>query len=147
MILGSIEGLNRLHVQLQPFLASEQRVIRVSADVSGSPEPHEELLPTLEIEKTEGPIYVYLSSDRALKITGRPENLVLYVEFFRFRDDEDGSHHHPEHVKGRAISSRERSRSSLRPIPSTSRSCEVRANPALKTDSSQAVFVRSLWVA
>ena len=99
MILDSITGLNELHARLQSFLASEQRAIRWSADVSGSAEPYAELLPALEIEKIEGPIFAFLSSDRALKITGGVENLVVYAEAFRFRDDEEGSHHHPEYVK------------------------------------------------
>ena len=99
MILDSIMGLNELHARLQSFLESEQRSIRLSADVSGSAEPYEELLSALEIEKTEGPIFAFLSSDRALKITGGVENLVVYAEAFRFRNDEEGSHHHPEYVK------------------------------------------------
>ena len=63
------------------------------------PPPHNELLPVLEVEKTEGPIYVSVSTERALRITGVVDNLRLYSEFFRFRDDEDGSHHHPEYVE------------------------------------------------
>jgi len=99
MVLDSIAGLNKIHMQLSEFLRSEQRLIRLPADVSGSPPPHNELLPVLEVEKTEGPIYVSVSTERALRITGGVDNLRVYSEFFRFRDDEDGSHHHPEYVE------------------------------------------------
>ena len=99
MILDSIAGLNQVHARLTDFLESDQRVIRLSADVSGSAAPSQELLPALEVEKTDGPVYVSLSSERALKITGATENLKIYVTHFRFRADEEGSHHHPEHVR------------------------------------------------
>jgi hypothetical protein len=100
MILDSIAGLNEIHARLKAFLKSEQRIVSLPAEVSGSAAPSDELLPALEVEKTEGPVYVSLSSGRALRITGGTENLGVYAEFFRFCDDEDGSHHHPEHVKG-----------------------------------------------
>ena len=99
MVLDSIAGFNEIHARLSEFLQSDQRLIRLSADVSGSAEPYDELLPALEIEKTEGPVYVYLSTERALRITGGVENLRIYADFFRFRDDEEGAHHHPEYVK------------------------------------------------
>jgi hypothetical protein len=99
MVLDSIAGLNKIHTQLSEFQRSEQPLIRLSADASGSPHPYKELLPVLEVEKTEGPIYVSVSTERALRITGVVDNLRVYSDFFRFRDDEDGSHHHPEHLQ------------------------------------------------
>lgn len=98
MILDSISGLNDVHARLRSFLASAQCAIRLPADVSGSPDPHDELLPALEVEKTEGPIHVSISAERTLRITGAAENLVVYAEHFYFRANEDGVHHHPEHV-------------------------------------------------
>jgi len=35
---------------------------------------------------------------RALRISGGVENLEVYANFFRFRADEDGAHHHPEYL-------------------------------------------------
>ena len=98
MVLDSVAGLNEIHVRLTEFLGSDQRLIRLSADVSGSAGPYDELLPALEVEKTEGPIYVSIATDRALKISGGVENLKVYATCFRFRHDEDGGHHHPEHL-------------------------------------------------
>src|SRR6266850_211841 len=37
MVLDSIAGLNKIHMRLSEFLRSEQRLIRLPADVSGSP--------------------------------------------------------------------------------------------------------------
>lgn len=99
VILDSVSGLNDLHARLRSFLVSDQRTVRLAAVTSGSPEPYDELLPTLEVEKTEGPIHASISAERVLRIAGDPENLAVYVEHFRFRDDEDGAHHHPEHVR------------------------------------------------
>ena len=67
MVLDSIAGLNKIHMQLSEFLRSEQRLNRLPADVSGSLPPHNELLPVLEVEKTEGPIYVSVSTERGLR--------------------------------------------------------------------------------
>jgi hypothetical protein len=98
MIFDSISGLNRVHAELTRFLASAERSIRLAADSSGSAGPYDELLGGLEIEKTVGPIYVSLATDRWLRIEGGQSNLEVYAEFFSFRDDEEGNHHHPEHV-------------------------------------------------
>ena len=99
MVLDSIAGLNEIHKRLTEFLDSDQSLLRLFADVSGSAEPSDELLPVLEVEKTEGSIYVFLSTGRALRITGGIDNLKVYANFFRFRADEDGAHHHPEYVE------------------------------------------------
>ena len=99
MIMGSIAELNQIHAQLAEFLKSERRFLRLPAQVSGGTYPSRELLPALEVEKTEGSIYVSLSNERALRIAGGMENLMVYAEFFRFYDDEAGSHHHPECVE------------------------------------------------
>lgn len=99
MILDSIAGLNEIHTRLTDFLGSDQSVIRLSADVSGSPGPSQELLPALEVVRTDGPVYVSVSSERALTVSGGTENLKIYAAHFRFRTDEEGAHHHPEHVK------------------------------------------------
>jgi hypothetical protein len=98
MILDSVQGLNTIHASLCSFLASNDQAIRFPADVSGSPAPYDELLPALEVEKTEGPIYASILADRTLKIVGGAENLGIYVGFFQFEEADDGRHHHPEHV-------------------------------------------------
>ena len=99
MIVNSILGFNEIHERLREFLASESRSISLSANISGRAEPYEIFLGGLEIEKTQGPIHVSLSGTQTLKITGGIENLRIYTDFFRFREDEDGSHHHPEYVR------------------------------------------------
>jgi hypothetical protein len=98
MILDSVQGLNAIHASLCGFLASKDHAIRLPADVSGSSAPYDELLPALEVEKTEGPIFASILADRTLKIAGSVENLGIYVGFFHFDDADDGAHHHPEHV-------------------------------------------------
>jgi hypothetical protein len=98
MILDSVEGLNELNARLEAFLASDKVSLRVPADTSGAAEPYQELLPALEIEKTEGPIDVVFGADRAIAISGGAENLGIYVRYFHFRPNEDGNHHHPDHL-------------------------------------------------
>jgi hypothetical protein len=99
MIVNSVVGFNNLHQQLRAFFESESRSISFTTDVSGSAEPYDMFLSGLEIEKTQGPINASVSEALTLRITGGVDNLKIYIDFFRFRDDEDGSHHHPEYVK------------------------------------------------
>jgi hypothetical protein len=98
MIVDSVGGLNELHERLLEFLATDQRVLRVETAVSGSAAPYDEFLSGLVIEKADGPILVALGQNRVLTIRGSAENLSIYAKYFRFRADEDGSHHHPEYV-------------------------------------------------
>ena len=99
MILGSLDGLNRLYNQLMSFLRSDDGLLRVDADTGGDAGLYDERLPALEVEKTTGPIMISLTLDRTLRIAGGVENLSFYAQGFRFHADEDGNHHHPELVK------------------------------------------------
>lgn len=65
MVLDSIAGLNAILRRLIEFLDSDQSLIRLFADMSGSAEPHDELLPALEVEKTDDSIFVSLSTASA----------------------------------------------------------------------------------
>jgi len=98
MILDTVAGLNELCLLLGSFLATAQRFIRCSADVSGTATPYAQLLAALEVEKGNGPIDVSVTDQGTLRIGGSSENLSVYAKHFSFRDDEEGSHHHPEHV-------------------------------------------------
>ncbi|HLW74514.1 MAG TPA: hypothetical protein VKT74_05550 [Gammaproteobacteria bacterium] len=98
MLLDSLEGMNALHACLQRFLASGAGVIRLDAELWGGSEPHDELLPGLEVEKGEGPVLLSMTPAKWLHLTGSPENLRRYVSHFHFGKEGEGEHHHPEHV-------------------------------------------------
>ncbi|MGO9373072.1 MAG: hypothetical protein ACLQBD_13335 [Syntrophobacteraceae bacterium] len=70
----------------------------MEADASGSPMPYNELLRGLEIEKSEGAIFVYVTTEKYLRITGSVESLRIYIDFFQFAEGEESHHHHPEYV-------------------------------------------------
>lgn len=95
-IVDSLEALNRLHGVLAKFVVSKQLTLHVVADVTGSAKPYDDLLVSLEIDKTGGPVSVRVTRQKVLKISGEPQNLNIFVSFFRFRLDEDGAHHHPD---------------------------------------------------
>jgi hypothetical protein len=98
MILDSVDNLNEIYKQLVEFTESEKKIIKLLAIVRGNPEPYSEFLPYIELSKTEGKILVKFTKDRGLVITGSTENLIKYIEAFRFSSEEDGNHHHPEFV-------------------------------------------------
>jgi hypothetical protein len=98
MILDSLVSLNQLHDQLTKFLASDLPDLRLTADVQGSAAPYDSLLAGLSLEKADGSIHVSITNDGWLEISGGVENLIVYVDVFRFTPDEKGAHHHPECV-------------------------------------------------
>lgn len=98
VILDSILGLNKIHDSLKRFMSSAGRFFRLEADASGSPMPYNELLRGLEIEKSEGAIFVYVTTEKYLRITGSVESLRIYIDFFQFAEGEESHHHHPEYV-------------------------------------------------
>ena len=98
MLLDSLEGMNELHQQLTAFLEGHDVVLHLPADCSGTPEPYKELLTEFIIKKESGPICLALTPERGLQLTGSLENLKTYIEYFHFRSDAEGDHHHPEYV-------------------------------------------------
>ena len=99
LLLDSLAGMNALHARLERFLETCSIRLRLEADQTGTAEPHDELLPGLEIMKTEGPVELMMTPENWLKLTGSPLNLKRYVSHFRFEQDED--YHHPDHCGGR----------------------------------------------
>jgi hypothetical protein len=98
MLLDSLDAMNTLHERLQRFVRSDETVLALAADQSGTTAPYSELLAGLQILKSEGPIHLRLTEQRWLSLAGSEENLSRYVSFFHFDESEEGSHHHPEHV-------------------------------------------------
>jgi hypothetical protein len=99
VILDSILGLNNIYDSLKGFMLSAERILCLAADASGSPGLYNELLCGLEIEKSEGAVFVYVTPQRYLRIIGSVENLRIYIDFFRFAEGEESHHHHPEYVE------------------------------------------------
>jgi len=99
MLLDSLVGMNALHNQLREFVLSNSTQLAVAADQSGAAAPYRELLGGLEIRKTEAPLFLSLTPNRWLLLTGSQQHLTRYVSFFRFDEDEEGAHHHPEYVQ------------------------------------------------
>jgi hypothetical protein len=99
MLLDSLKAMNAIHDKLQAFLSSPSKSFYLEASQRGGPEPYDELLAGLEIHKGDGPINLSLTSERRLHLVGSPDNLSRYFSFFKFREDEQDNHHHPEYVK------------------------------------------------
>lgn len=99
MLLDSLEGMNAIYDKLQSFLSSPATSLYLEASQRGGPEPYGELLLGLEIQKRDGPINLSLTSARRLHLVGSHDNLARYFGFFKFREDEQDTHHHPEYVR------------------------------------------------
>ena len=99
MLLDSLEGMNALHLSLEKFLDSQEQSLRLEAEQWGTSEPHDELLPGLEIVKGEGPLQLIMTPEKWLKLTGSLPNLKRYVSHFHF--DRDDEHHCPDRCEGR----------------------------------------------
>lgn len=99
MLLDSLKGMNAIHGKLEDFLSSSSKSVYIEASQHGGPEPYDELLLGLEIHKGDGPINLSLSSERRLHLVGSPDNLSRHFSFFRFKEDELDTHHHPEYVR------------------------------------------------
>ncbi len=97
VLLDSLTAMNALHRRLEAFLSSGDESIRLEAERWGAPDPYDEFLGGLEVQKGEGALMLSLTPSRWLHITGAMQNLVRYVSHFRF--EEDNTHHHPEYVK------------------------------------------------
>lgn len=99
MITDSVDGLHSLAAKTGDFLNSHDERLVLQADTSGSPSPYDALLPRVELEKSHGPIFVSLSSQKGLCIVGSPENLRVWCNHFVFPSSAvDGDHHHPDQV-------------------------------------------------
>ena len=99
MLLDSQKGMTAIYDKLQSFLLSPSTSFYLEASQLGGPEPYDELLIGLQIQKSDGPINLSLTSNRRLHLVGSPENLARYFSYFEFGEDEQDEHHHPEHVK------------------------------------------------
>jgi hypothetical protein len=99
MLLDSMKGMNSIYDRLKYFLTSDDKTIEIASSPGGEPEPYEELLGGIEIEKSEGPVSLSLTNRRWLRLVGATEHLMRYISHFQFKENEEGNHHHPEFVK------------------------------------------------
>lgn len=100
MITDTVAGLNALASRLTAFVFSSETEFHVHAETSGSPEPHESLLPGIVFSKAGGPILVTFDHPKGLRVSGSPENLSLWCSHFEFPlSATDGDHHHPEYIR------------------------------------------------
>ena len=95
MLLDSVEGLNSLHKSLNEFIESGSRLKRFEAVRTGSPEPYQTFLPYFEVEVNDGPVKVEFGNENGLRLIGNRELLEKCIKAFRFKENEDGQHHHP----------------------------------------------------
>ena len=98
MLLDSLAGMNSIYERLKLFLASAEKVIEIASSPGGKPDPYEELLCGIRVEKGEGPLNLSLTNNRWLHLIGSSGNLDRYIKYFKFREDEGGNHHHPEYI-------------------------------------------------
>jgi hypothetical protein len=98
MLLDSMKGMRANYEHLQAFLLSTDLIATLKADCSGEPKPYNEFLKGLVVEKTNGPIILSVLPNKWLNLSGSVKNMSRYINYFQFRDDEEGEHHHPEHV-------------------------------------------------
>lgn len=98
--MGSIAELNAFEAELALFFASPDPRWYFPLDGDADPFPYEESLPGIEFTKTEGPILAVLGEDHCFSVSGSVANLCVYGRYFRFSEDEEGEHHHPDQVKG-----------------------------------------------
>lgn len=97
MILDSLSGHNAIYSELSSFLSSNEEHIVLQADTSGSSEPYSILLEGLAINKNKNPVLVTVENNQ-LCISGSKDNLNTYISHFRFSNNEEGCHHHPEYT-------------------------------------------------
>lgn len=98
MLLDSLSGMRANYEYLMTFLQSAEWATTLEADCNGTAEPYDELLLGLIVEKSKGPIKLSITPNKWLNLSGSVENLAHYIGHFEFRDDEEGEHHHPEHM-------------------------------------------------
>jgi len=98
MLLDSFEEMKSTYRLLIEFLSSPKSTLTLSAKTKGSPAPYDTFLSGLRVTKTKGPIHLALTDDGFLDLNGSPENLSHYVASFKFGENEEGEHHHPEHA-------------------------------------------------
>lgn len=98
MLLDSLDGMNNAYRLLVEFLSGPQTTLTLAAKIKGLPAPYDTFLSGLRVTKDNGPIYLRLADDGYLDLSGTQENLSYYVANFKFSDDEEGEHHHPEYA-------------------------------------------------
>ncbi len=92
MLLDTVEGLRSFIGQFTEFLASGEVSAAFSAETSGSPEPYEEFLKGLRVEKTEGEPKLFLAEDKWLDLSAQPTELGVFKE--KLLVESDGDHNH-----------------------------------------------------
>ena len=97
MLLDSLTGMNGTFDQLQAFLEGSDTDIEFPAKMSGPLEADEGWLRGLRVRKGEGPIRLVRGPDQFLELSGSLANLARYIRHFSFDENEEGTHHHPEH--------------------------------------------------
>lgn len=98
MLLDSLKGMRASYEHLIAFLQSAEWATTLEADCTGTAEPYDGLLVGLIVEKANGPIKLSITPNKWLNLSGSVENLTHYISHFEFNDDEEGEHHHPEHM-------------------------------------------------
>lgn len=97
MILDSIENLNNTFSILNKFLESTDEQYEISTITKGNPEPYDIFLPYIRfIKANSAKLSIYFSENRGITVKGDEKLLLNYIESFKFDENENTGHHHPE---------------------------------------------------
>ena len=94
MLLDTVDGLQSFIGQFTEFLASGEVTAAFSADTSGSPEPYEEFLKGLRVQKADSKPKLCLAKDKWLELSAQPTELRAFQKALLVESDGDHNHYY-----------------------------------------------------
>lgn len=92
MLLDTLNGLLTLHEDFTAFLGSPAERAEFRGATGGSPEPYDEFIPGLRVEKSGREACLRFAEDRWLELSGPRQALEKFGEQLLVLDDGDHNH-------------------------------------------------------
>lgn len=92
MLLDTLLGLRIFHEQFGAFLKSSESRASFAADTSGSPEPYDEFLNGVRVNKCTTDASLIITPDRWLELSAPPAELTTFSNKLLFDTDSEHTH-------------------------------------------------------
>lgn len=92
MLLGTVQGMAEFKKEFNAFISSSAEKMSFIADTTGSPEPYDEFLKGLRVEKSKGETQLTITEDKWLELCGSKSGLSDLELQLVIEKDQDHNH-------------------------------------------------------
>ena len=92
MLLDTVQGMAEFKKEFNAFISSAAEKMSFTADTSGSPEPYDEFLKGLRVQKSKGETKLIITEDKWLGFSGDVSGLCELE--LQLEAEKDGDHNH-----------------------------------------------------